>query len=203
MFPNVWQEFRVVGVEDGGFFRVPLRRGVQKALLICVLFRGTGIDGLRVDKITVDGLDASDKLIGLLHGLSFDAVMLAGVSFAGFNLIDPTSVFETFHKPIVVISRTRPNNLAVKNALCQHFNDWQVRWSVFEKLGPIHEVISMPQEPPIYVEVIGADLSWANALIRASTAFCRIPEPIRVARLIAQGLTRNIRWQKNYTANFF
>lgn len=180
----------MVGVEDGGFSKAPLHRGVQRALLVCALLRGAWIQGFRVDMITVDGLDASEKLIGMLHGLSFDAVMLAGVSFAGFNLIDPTLVFKRLHKPVIVISRTRPNNIAVKKALCRHFEDWRVRWSVFERLGPIHEVVSMPNEPLVYAEVVGADLNWASALIQASTTFCRIPEPVRVARLIARGLTK-------------
>ncbi|MDH5438907.1 MAG: DUF99 family protein, partial [Candidatus Bathyarchaeota archaeon] len=134
--------------------------------------------------------DASDKLVAMLRHWSFDAVMLAGVSFAGFNLVDPTMVFEEFGKPVVVISRTKPDNVAVKKALFQHFKDWRVRWSVFEKLGPVHQVISMVGEPPLYVEVVGATADWATELVRASASCCRIPEPVRVARLIARGLTR-------------
>jgi len=186
---NVWQELRVVGVEDGGFSREALGRSDQKALLVCILLRGAWIEDLQADMITVDGLDASEKLVTMLRRLSFNAIMLAGVSFAGFNLVDPTVVFKEFHKPIIIISRTKPNNVAVKNALVQHFEDWQARWNVFEKLGAIHEVVSMPNEPPIYVEVIGSTLDWAIKTIRASTSCCRVPEPIRVARLIARGLT--------------
>jgi len=190
MHPDAWWEFRVIGVEDGGFTRPSLGRSFLKTLLVCVLLRGTCIEDFRADMITVDGLDASEKLITMLRKLSFDAIMLAGVSFAGFNLVDPTLVFEKFHKPIIVVSRTKPNNIAVKNALILHFEDWQARWSVFQKLGPIHEVYSIPGEPPVYVEVIGATFDWATKLIRASASCCRIPEPLRVARLIARGLTR-------------
>lgn len=189
MHPNAWLEFRVIGVEDGGFSRESLGYDFTEALLVCVLLRGTCIEDFRADMITVDGLDASEKLVAMLRKLSFDVVMLAGVSFAGFNLVDPTLVFEKFHKPVIVISRTKPNNVAVKNALLLHFEDWQARWSVFQKLGPIHEVDSVPGEPPIYVEVIGASFDWATKLIRALPSCCRIPEPLRVARLIARGLT--------------
>ncbi len=104
----------------------------------------------------MDGLDASNKLIIMLHQWVFDAVMLAGVSFAGFNLVEPTLVFEELGKPIIVISRTKPDNIAVKNALFRHFEDWRVRWSVFEKLGPIYPIVSMPNEPLLYVKVVGA-----------------------------------------------
>jgi len=186
---NVWRALRVVGVEDGSFFRELQGCRIQKALFVCVLLRGTWIDDFQADKITVDGLDATDKLIAMLRHWNFDAVMLAGVSFAGFNLVDPTAVFKELNKPVVVISRTEPNNIAVKKALRQHFGDWRVRWSIFKKLGPVSEVVSMPSEPPVYVEVIGAELDWASKLIRATSTCCRIPEPIRVARLVAHGLT--------------
>jgi len=186
---DVWKKFRVVGVEDGRFSKESPNYSGQ-TLLVCVLLRGTWIDNFQADKITVDGLNASDKLITMLRQWSFDAVMLAGVSFAGFNLVDPTMVFEEFGKPVIVISRTKPDNVAVKNALFQHFKDWRIRWGVFEKLGPVHQVVSMANEPPLYVEVVGATTDWATKLIQASATCCRIPEPIRVARLIARGLTR-------------
>ncbi len=189
MFQNVWQQFQIVGVEDGGFIKAPLNRGIQKALLICVLLQGMQIEDFRANAVTVAGLDASEILVDILRGLSFDTLTLAGVSFAGFNLIDPVLIFEEFDKPVVIISRTRPDNLAVRSALFSHFEDWQIRWRVFEKIGPIYEVVSMPSEPPLYVEVIGANLNWASDLIRAFTFCSRVPEPIRVARLIAHGLT--------------
>jgi endonuclease V-like protein UPF0215 family len=190
MSPNVWREFRVVGVEDGGFSRKLQGCGIQKALFVCVLLRGKWINDFQADMITVDGLDATEKLTSMLRRLSFDAVMLAGVSFAGFNLVDPTIVFEEFRKPVIVISRTKPNNIAVKNALRRHFEDWRIRWSVFEKLGSVYEVVSMSAEPPVYVEVVGAELDWTSTLIRAASVCCRVPEPVRVARLVARGLSR-------------
>jgi len=187
---DVWREFRVVGVEDGGFSRKLQGCGVQKALFVCVLLRGKWISDFQADTITVDGLDATERLIFMLRRWSFDAVMLAGVSFAGFNLVDPPIVFEKFNKPVIIISRTKPNNISIKNALRRHFGDWRVRWSVFEKLGSIHEIVSIPTEPPVYIEVFGAELDWASELIRATSVCCRVPEPVRVARLLARGLTR-------------
>ena len=187
---DVWREFRVVGVEDGGFSRKLQGCGIQKALFVCVLLRGKRISDFQADTITVDGLDATERLASMLRRWSFDAVMLAGVSFAGFNLVDPTIVFEGFNRPVIVISRTKPNNIAVKNALRRHFEDWKIRWSVFEKLGAVNEIVSMPTEPPVYVEVVGAELDWASELIRATSVCCRVPEPVRVARLLARGLTR-------------
>lgn len=189
MPPNVLQKSRVVGVEDGSFSR---ESSIQKALLISVLLQEISLIDFQMNSIKVDGLDATEKLITMLRRWSFDSVILAGVSFAGFNLIDAKAVFEEFEKPVIVVARTKPNNVAVKNALLQHFEDWKARWGVIEKLGPIYEIVSMPNEPPIYTEIIGANLNWASNLIRKLSTCCRIPEPVRVARLIARGLTPKV-----------
>ena len=189
MHPNAFHRFRVVGVEDGGFSRRILDSGFPKALFVSVLFVGTWLHDFQLDKITVDGLDATERLSKMLRRWSFDVVILAGVSFAGFNLVDSTFVFKEFKKPVIIVARTEPDNVAVKNALRQHFKDWCVRWNIINKLGPVYKVVSRVSEPPIYVEVVGASFEWAEQVLRLSTACCRIPEPIRVARLVAQGLT--------------
>jgi len=178
-----------VGVEDGGFSKKALGYGVSEALFVCALFAGTWFHDFQFDTITVDGLDATEKLSKMLRKWTFDAIMLGGVSFAGFNLVDPASIHKEFNTPIIVVARTKPNNVGVKNALRRHFEDWRVRWSVFEKLGAVYEVVSIVKEPPIYVEVVGTKLESAERLLRSLTTCCRVPEPIRVARLIAQGLT--------------
>ncbi|MFQ6065029.1 MAG: DUF99 family protein [Candidatus Bathyarchaeia archaeon] len=179
----------MVGVEDGGFSR---EADVQEAMLVSVLLDGTSIIDFRMHKIEVDGLDATKKLLTMVGCWLFDSVMLAGVSFAGFNLIDANTVFAEFKKPVIVISRTKPNNASVKRALLKHFDDWEARWRVIERLGPVYEVASVSAESPIYAEIVGADLNWASNLIRRLCSCCRIPEPIRVAGLIARGLTRRV-----------
>jgi endonuclease V-like protein UPF0215 family len=174
----------VVGVEDGSF-----QKGISpKALLVAVLFRGLKIESVQIMRITVDGLDATEKLVKMLRDWKFGAVMLAGVSFAGFNIVDPTIIHEEFGKPVIVISRTKPDNQAVKLALQRHFEDWRIRWNVFQNLGLVHEVVSTG-EPPVYVETVGVSVEWAGELIRALSGCSRIPEPIRIARLIARGLS--------------
>jgi endonuclease V-like protein UPF0215 family len=176
----------VVGVEDGGFSR---EADIHKALLVSVLLHGISIIDFQMTDIRVDGLDATEKLVNMLSPWSFDSIILAGVSYAGFNLIDANVVFEQFKKPVIVVARTKPSSIAVKSALLRHFEDWETRWAVVEKLGPIYEIVSVPNEPPLYAEMVGADLKWASNLVRSLSVCCRIPEPIRVARLIARGLT--------------
>jgi len=199
MFLNVFnttERVKVIGVEDGGF-PSPRPPGARhgNGLLLCVLMNGPWIEAVQMRTITVDGTDATARLLEMLNEFTYDAILLGGISFAGFNLIDPNKVYAVVNKPVVVVSKERPDNIAVKRALVCHFEDWATRWEIIEKLGVIHEVSSMPGEAPIYIEVIGAEVSWAQKLIRNLSYHCRIPEPVRVARLIARGLTRgSARW---------
>jgi endonuclease V-like protein UPF0215 family len=175
----------VVGVEDGSF-----RKGItRRALLVAVLLKGMEIEGVKSTKILVDGFDATEKLTEILNAWEFAAVILSGVSFAGFNLIDPTVIYEKFKKPVIIISRTKPNNRAVKRALQRHFEDWRMRWKVVKKLGLAHEVNVLNGKLPVYVETVGANLKLAKTLVKALSVCCRVPEPIRVARLVAVGLS--------------
>jgi len=185
MHRNAFRKVSVVGVDDGSF-----QKGItRKALLAAVLFRRLEIENVKIAKITVDGLDATRKLAEILREWEFTAVMLAGVSFAGFNVIDPTATYEKFERPIIIISRTKPDNQAVKRALQRHFEDWEIRFRVFEKLGSVYEVVVLADEPPIYVETVGASVEWTCNLIQALSVCSRVPEPIRAARLIARGLS--------------
>jgi endonuclease V-like protein UPF0215 family len=185
MSRNVFRNLPIVGVEDGSF-----QKGIaRKTLLVAVLFKGLEIEDAKFTKITVDGLDATEKLYGLLSEWEFAAVLLAGVSFAGFNIIDPAVIHGKFKKSVIIATRTKPDNKAVHRALQKHFKDWRIRWGVFEKMGAFHKVASLADEPPIYVETIGADARWTYNLIHALSVCCRVPEPIRIARLIARGLS--------------
>ncbi|MGQ9507444.1 MAG: endonuclease dU [Candidatus Bathycorpusculaceae bacterium] len=182
---KAFQNMLTVGVEDGSF-----QKGVtREAFLAIVLLKQANIENVKIIKITVDGLDATEKLAKILKNWKFGVLLLAGISYAGFNIINPMIIYEKFRKPVIIITLTKPNNKAVKRALKRHFEDWETRWKVFQGLGPIHKITIKSGEAPLYMETVGAHAKLASSLIR-SLCFCgRIPEPLRAARLIARGLS--------------
>jgi len=175
----------IVGVEDGSF----QKNVAKKALLVAVLVSGSKIEQVKAFRITVDGLDATERLYTNIRDWAFDVLLLSGVSFAGFNLIDPMRVFEVFGKPVIIVSRKRPNDKAVKRALQAHFEDWETRWAILEKLGPVHKTVTLFGKQPIYFETVHADVQWAVQLACSLAFWGRLPEPLRVARLVARGLS--------------
>ena len=184
MNPYAYQKLRIVGVEDGSF-----RRNSTETVLTAVLFHDLWIEAVQFRNITVDGDDATERLTEMLHKWRFDVTMLAGLSFAGFNVIDPHSIFLEFHKPVIVVCRKKPDNVAVKKALRQHFADWERRWKVFEEAAPVY---SPCKELQAYVELIGLNVEFASKILSTVTLFGRVPEPIRVARIIARGVSQGL-----------
>lgn len=186
-------KMRFLGVEDGSFNPYKFqRRG--KTILCGVLTNGLKVEEVALRLIDVDGLDATEKLLDIANRLgSLDMIILGGVTFGGFNVIDPIIVHQELKVPVVVVTTEKPNNEAVLNALKKHFEDWEIRYKVFEKLAsisPIFEAKLHYRENPIFLEVVGIDFEKAVEVLRRVTIRGRIPEPVRIANRIAKAVSR-------------
>lgn len=179
---------RLVGVDDGRF-KAFMRDKIHYTVLCAVLMKGDKILDVKLTKIQVDGFDATEKLINLLRNIKNDAIILSGITFAGFNIINPFKIFEDLNLPIIVISTKKPDNISILKALKSHFYDWRERWEIIDNLGEIYSTITKEGEPEIYFEVIGKNRSWAEIVLKESSILCRLPEPIRVAGIIAKGVS--------------
>jgi endonuclease V-like protein UPF0215 family len=47
----------------------------------------------------------------------------------------------------------------------------------------------MEGEPPVYFEVVGCPIQWAVEVLKDAALTCRIPESVRVAGLVARGVS--------------
>ena len=176
-----------IGIDDGPFPRKTPDKP-SMAPLLAVSLKGPHVLRLRLGWITVDGLDATQEAKTLLQGLQRGPVLLSGVTFGGFNLIDPYAVSKRFKTPTIVVVGSRPDNRAVKRALVKHFPDWRKRWDIIRSLGPLRRVRTVAEEPPIFYEAIGCSTREARTILERNAMVSRVPEPIRVAGLIARGL---------------
>jgi len=175
-----------VGVDDGTFSAE--RRATASTVLVAVLMRGARILDFRLGTIQVDGTDASRVLVSLLKALSYDLVMLSGISFAGFNLVDIKVLARTLHKPVIAVIRERPNNQAVRNALRKHFQDWRRRWRMVTDAGQLYSCKPVRGEPRLYFEVRGGSAAFARRCIASSSLISRLPEPVRVSGILAKSI---------------
>ena len=177
-----------IGLDDGPF--VSRRLGGSKAPLLAVKLDGPRLVRARAGRITVDGMDATEEALALLKDLCSEAciILLSGVTFGGFNLIDPLRLHERFRSPTIVVVGSRPNNRAVKYALVKHFPDWKDRWRVIRSLGPLRQVRTVRSENPIFYEAFGCYRTEARRILTELALVSRLPEPLRVAGLVARGV---------------
>lgn len=160
----------------------------RRASLIAVWFNGLTIDNVRLSALHVDALDVTDVILQLVSRTRTDVIFLSGASFAGFNIVDSRRLYTSLRIPIIIVSREKPDNASVKRALKKHFADWKKRWALVRGLGKIHAFAPKASDQPLYFEAVGVSAAKARMIIRAYCVTSRVPEPIRVAGIVAKGL---------------
>jgi hypothetical protein len=113
--------------------------------------------------------------------------MVDGAGLGGFNVVDIHELFESTNLPVITITRDKPDFSKIKRALQKNFKDWKDRWTILQR-GELKTITT--QYNPIYIKYTGLSLDEAKEIINISTIRGVIPEPIRVAHLIASGITR-------------
>jgi endonuclease V-like protein UPF0215 family len=137
--------------------------------------------------VSRDGANASRRVVELLRKSQFAgyarAILLQGIAFAGFNVVDVQALHESLDIPVLVVMRRPPRLAAMKAALFGHTRGPARKWKLVESAGPIERMGA------VYVQRVGIDRDAASALLRATTLHGNIPEPLRLAHLIAGGVT--------------
>lgn len=175
---------KILGINCASFDRTK----DKKANLFGVIIRGNGIlEGVLKTEVTVDGEDATDKILDMItestHFMQLKMIFTRGVTIAGFNYIDLNKISNETSLPIISIIDHQPNqeefNLAIRNV-----GNWEKRLEIINSTK-IREVISNDEELPIFVQSVGIEETIIDNFLKEITFFGRIPEPLRVARLIA------------------
>jgi hypothetical protein len=186
-FRTIKAEIRVLGIDDGKF--IPQAKGTT--LIVGVVFRGgCSIDGVMHTQIIIDGLDATEKLALMIntspHYKQLRLVMLNGITFGGFNVVDLHKLHLTTKLPILALTNDKPDLNSIREAI-KNLPNVEERWSMILEAGKIHEIINKGKA--IYVEVAGISIDDAEKIIALTSIRSSLPEPLRVAHLIASGVT--------------
>ena len=186
-------EIRIVGVDDGFF--VPHTHG--RCEIVGVVFRGGyWLDGVMRTQIQIDGMDATDKIGDMIrlspHFGQLRVIMLDGVTFAGFNVVDTSRLFAMTKLPVIAITRNKPDFEDIQKALC-NLECGEIRLATMKGLNSIQKVVTRKGEGAVFMQVTGCELGVAEKIVKSTSTRSNIPEPLRVAHLIASGLTTPIR----------
>ncbi|HEX7467290.1 MAG TPA: DUF99 family protein [Methanobacterium sp.] len=184
-FRIIKKEIRILGVDDSPF---PSHTN-EEVMLVGTVFRaGNWLDGVLSTYICGDGTDGTEKIIEMVRNSrnlgQLGVIMLDGITFGGFNLVNIRKIFESTGVPVIVIMRKIPNFERIKKAL-KRFDDWEKRWANVLEAGKVHKV---DNPEPIYMQIYGIEREDAEEIVRLSTTRSAIPEPLRVAHIIAAGI---------------
>ncbi|MCL7413375.1 MAG: DUF99 family protein [ANME-2 cluster archaeon] len=182
---HIKPEIRILGIDDSSLHTEPV-------MIVGAMFRGGDwLDGVLRTDITRDGTDATEAIIRMVTGSKHfgqvRVLMFDGVTYAGFNVIDIEAIFQETGIGCIVVMRNCPDFDRIRAAL-KYLPDPDIRWELIKRAGKIHRVISRKDETSIFIQHCGIDLEEAREIVQLSSTHSNIPEPLRVAHLIATGI---------------
>jgi len=185
---EVKPEIRVLGIDDGAF----TPHSEEQVDVVGVVFRGGyWVDGFMRTRVQVDGMDATEKLAHMIaespHYEQLRVIMLDGITLAGFNVVDIAELHEKTKLPVIAVTRDKPNFEDIRKAL-QHLPQTEKRWKAIEKAGRMVQVHTREGEEPVYMHAVGISGEIAKRILTSTSTRSNIPEPLRVAHIIASGL---------------
>ncbi len=188
-FRVIKPEIRVLGIDDGAF--KPRVNGIVP--VIGVVFRGGfWLDGVLHTSIEIDGFDATDRIASMITGSShyrqLRVVMLNGVTFAGFNIVDVKALHVATKLPVITVTREKPDFAEIQKAL-QNLPNSEERWEAILRAGEPVEVSTRSAKAKVYMQTVGVSTGDAQKILRLTSTRSNIPEALRVAHLIASGIS--------------
>ena len=181
------QQIRMLGIDDS-----PFRFGGGKALVVGAVVRAPNyLEGVMRTEVTIDGTDSTSALVKLVSGSRYrdqiKVVMIDGIALAGFNVIDIETLHSELGIPVLTLTRDRPDFAKMRAALEKYFDDWQERYALVTRLE-LRRIVT--EHKRLYACGGGASWPELERYVRMSTVRGVVPEPIRMAHLIASAIVR-------------
>ena len=175
------RKIRAIGFDDAPF----VRHQPEKVPISGIVCAQTRFEGMVWGKIQPDGWDATEVICQLLIGSKFlpqlHLVLLDGIGFGGFNLVDLPILAAKLQLPCVAVIRKLPNLTKMTEALSR-LPDREKRLQLLQKAGKIHHY------PPFYFQVCGEKPEIIARALTHLTDRGKVPEALRLAHLIGSAV---------------
>ena len=178
-------EIRILGIDDS-----PLLS--DRIMIVGALTRGGDwLDGVLRTYITRDGTDATYSLANLVnhskHYGQIRIIMLNGVTFGGFNVVDLGELHDATRLPVIAVMRRVPDMGRIRAAL-DNLPDPEQRYQAILNAGTITEVQTPWRGGPVHIQCKGIEKTDAATVVAGCAIHSRVPEPLRIAHMIATGI---------------
>ena len=172
-----------VGFDDGPF--LPNCRGDVD--LIGAVFSGDFLVGVLSGRVRRDGVNATERIARAIEESRYleqvHMVLLQGIAVAGFNVVNIHALAQRLALPVIVVMRKHPDMQAIREALLNKVPGGCRKWRLIQRAGPIREAAG------VWLQCAGVSHAAAAAAVGRLALHSRIPEPLRVAHLIAGGVS--------------
>lgn len=173
----------LIGIDDAPF--PPDHRG--DVPIVGALFSHLRLEAVLHSKVRRDGANATQNIECMIRDSRFapqlQGILLQGIAFAGFNVVDIQALHEHLDLPVIVVCRKLPGMEAIKQALETRVLGGKRKWRLIQQAGP------MEPAGNIFIQRAGISYEQAARLIKKLAINGNIPEPLRTAHLIATGLS--------------
>lgn len=173
----------VLGIDDGPFV-VGASADVP---LVGVMTEGPDlVEAIAVTRFPVDGDGVTTFLATWVTGLrlhpALQAIVLGGVTIAGLGVVDLGALAERTALPVIAVSRRDPREHRVAAAL---------------RAAGLAERIAILERTPmafagpagLHLAATGTTPEHATAIVAACLGKANVPEPLRLAHMIARAVT--------------
>ncbi len=169
------KDTRIMAFDDS-----PFSRDDEFTSIVGVIMRkDLYIESLVKKKIRVDGLDATERVFEAVKekGSGVKVIMTQGITLGGFNILNVEKLYQETGIPIINVVDHEPDMKAIKEALRKYFKNWRKRYSALSE--------NFHKSGSLYIQSTGIEMKIAEKFINQLTVNGKIPEPLRIADLIA------------------
>jgi len=178
-------EVRVLGFDDS-----PHTRADTRVSVVGVAMRGGRyVEAVLRTDVGRDGDDATQRIATCVNGYAGKqgtvAVLLQNLMVAGFNTIDLEALHEAIGLPVIAVARGTPDLPAVRSALVDgRIPNGAVKWC---RIEAVVKRMRQALDGKLTLTAVGMDPARAEDLVAVCTERGFMPEPLRLAHLIAAG----------------
>jgi len=149
------------------------------------------IDGFVMGHSTIGGDDATDAILSMFEKLDRSDVsflLISGIIISSYNMVDVKRISEKIGLPVIAI--TYDESDGIEDAIKHHFPDsYKSKLAEYSKLGS-REKITLHTSHNLYIRNEGCTALEAKQLLDKMTLQGSVPEPLRIAQLLANTLLK-------------
>ncbi len=173
---------RALGVAES------FRQGQKRSVLAGVVMRSDCvIDGVALGRTAVGGDDATSSILSLFRRFKrndVNLIMVSGAILSLYNIIDVDALSAKSKLPVICL--TYKETAGIEGSIRRHFPEGaEAKLAAYQKLGR-RTGVTLRTGHRVFVRTSGVDKGSVKPVLDSFTLQGSIPEPVRVAKLLAR-----------------